>query len=185
MRKHGTRTGERWPPSWSGGRPGAAAGGLCLASQARTVAPLASPGKGQDSKFEAQFLLNGHRVRTAVKSRNPKSNRCQLGTVCTLGNESLKPREEASAGDGTRGATQIEGVVGAARGGAVEGQGAGRLGAPASAGHRFCGRREGRQCRSVNAEGRRVPVGRRRGQPRRFGRTVRYGPRNALWSPDI
>lgn len=185
MRKHGTPHRRALATSWSGGRRGAAAGGLCLASQARTVPPLASPGKGQDSKFEAQFLLNGHRVRTAVKSRNPKSNRCQLGTVCTLRNESLKPREEASAGDGNRGATQIEGVVGAAQGGAVEGQGAGRLGAPASAGHRFCGRREGRQCRSVNAEGRRVPVGRRRGQPRRFGRTVRYGPRNALWSPDI
>lgn len=63
-----------------------------------------------------QFLLNGRRVRTAVKSRNPKWNRCQLGTVCTLRNESLKPREEASAGDGNRGAAQIEGVVGAARG---------------------------------------------------------------------
>lgn len=55
---------------------------LLQASQ-ETIQPLfAMPGKDQNSKSEIWLLLNEYGFHIIINSKNPKSNHCNLGTIC-------------------------------------------------------------------------------------------------------
>ena len=47
-----------------------------------TVPPTAGLEKGQNSKFELRFLLNGDYLYTIIKLKNLKSNQCKQLTTC-------------------------------------------------------------------------------------------------------
>ena len=53
----------------------------CPASPESIIWHSSGPGKDQNSKFEVRFLLNAFHFHTLIKSENPKSNRCKLGTI--------------------------------------------------------------------------------------------------------
>ena len=56
----------------------------CPAPWERNLLNITSPGKDQNSKSEVQFLLNVYHLHTTIKSKNPKMNHYNLGTVCSL-----------------------------------------------------------------------------------------------------
>jgi hypothetical protein len=51
----------------------------CPASRERIMLPMANPGKGSSSKFEAWFLLNAYCFHPNVKLKSHTSNHCKSG----------------------------------------------------------------------------------------------------------
>ena len=71
------------PQPWAWGCLGAEAHCHRAASWEK-VKCTASPGKGPNSKFKAQFLLNVYHFLTTVKSKYHESNHCKPGTISLL-----------------------------------------------------------------------------------------------------